>query len=187
MATASSIGERIKGLRMEEGITLVELGERVNLSASYLSQIERDKTSPSLSTLMSIAKALNVGLRYFFEVETEAAHLVRAHDGREGEGPRGSATRECLTPEVGNPSIQVQRITLPPRAPAEELALRAGEELVFVLSGELTITIGEEEFLLASGDSIHYDALSPHCWENKGNESCTLIWSHAGSRTERPS
>jgi transcriptional regulator with XRE-family HTH domain len=66
MPLTKSIGERIKALRTERRLTLAGLGEKVTLSVSYLSQIERDKTTPSLSTLMDIAKVLNVGLRYFF-------------------------------------------------------------------------------------------------------------------------
>ena len=62
----SSIGERMKSLRVERGMTLAELAEQVNLSTSYLSQIERDRTMPSLSTLVDIAQGLKVEPRYFF-------------------------------------------------------------------------------------------------------------------------
>jgi transcriptional regulator with XRE-family HTH domain len=174
-----SIGERIKALRVGQGKTLSDLGERANLSISYLSQIERDKTTPSISTLTSIAKALDVGLRYFFETEAETAVVVRR--GEEGVTISSDTRAACqpLTPEVGETKLDVCRITLPPHAPSESLPQRAGEELAFVLSGELTITIGDEQFLLSAGDSVHYNALEPHCWQNFGSEPCAVIWSHA--------
>ncbi len=179
-----NIGERIKALRSEEGMTLAELGQRTNLSVSYLSQIERDKTTPSLSTLTNVAKALNVGLRYFFETEAEAAHVVRA-DERPGFAPDSSIERQRLVPEVGNSRIEVQRVTLQPDSSPEPLEQCPGEELTFVLSGQLTMTIGDEQFILAAGDSIHYDALQPHSWQNDAAERCVVIWAHAISRTER--
>ena len=70
---ADSIGERIKALRSDQGLTLARLGEKTGLSTSYLSQIERDKTTPSLVTLTAIARPLNVGVRYFFETEVRQA------------------------------------------------------------------------------------------------------------------
>lgn len=184
MPGMQNIGERIKALRSEEGMTLAELGQRTNLSVSYLSQIERDKTTPSLSTLTNVAKALNVGLRYFFETEAEAAHVVRA-DERPGLAPDSSIVRQRLAPEVGNSQIKVQRVTLQPDSSPESLEQCPGEELAFVLSGRLTMTIGEERFILAEGDSIHYDALQPHSWQNDTAERCVVIWAHAISRTER--
>jgi transcriptional regulator with XRE-family HTH domain len=179
-----SIGERIKALRVGQGKTLAELGERAKLSISYLSQIERDKTTPSISTLTSIAKALDVGLRYFFETEAETAFVVRRDEG--GAAVLSDTRIAChhLTPEVGEAKLEVCQITLPPLAPSESLPQRAGEELAFVLSGELTITVGDEQFLLAAGDSVHYNALEPHCWQNFGNEPCAVIWSHAIPWTE---
>jgi transcriptional regulator with XRE-family HTH domain len=179
-----NIGERIKALRAEEGMTLAELGQRSNLSVSYLSQIERDRTTPSLSTLTSVAKALNVGLRYFFETEAEAAYVVRA-DERPGLAAGSPIVRQRLTPDAGNSQIKVQRVTLQPGSPPESLERCSGEELAFVLSGQLTMTIGDDHFVLAAGDSIHYDALQPRSWQNDGAEPCIALWAHAISRTER--
>jgi transcriptional regulator with XRE-family HTH domain len=180
-----SIGERIKALRTEQGMTLAELGEKVKLSTGYLSQIERDKTAPSLSTLMDIAKALNVGPRYFFETEAEEAYILRAHGGQVSPAPDSPIARLRLTPDVGSSKLEAYRVTLQPHTSSEQLDLFSGEEFGFVLTGELTIRIGDEQFVLAAGDSIHYDAFQPHCWGNAGDEPCVVIWSRASSRLER--
>ena len=173
------MGERIKALRTEQGMTLAELGEKANLSTSYLSQIERDKTTPSLPTLTSIARALNVGLRYFFEVEAEAAYIVRAAE-QNGLVPNSLLVRQGLTPE-GNPKIQACRFVLQPHALSEQFEPYPGEEFVYVLTGALTIAVGEEQFTLSAGDSVHYDAFQPHQWSNKGDEPCIAIWSRSSS------
>jgi transcriptional regulator with XRE-family HTH domain len=182
-----NVGERIKALRTERGMTLAELSEKANLSISYLSQIERDKTTPSLSTLTGIARAFNVGLRYFFETKTEAAHIVYADEEKDGLGPDISVGRVRLTPEVGNGKIEVYRVVLQPHVPPEPLAPHSGEEFGFVLAGELTITLGDEQFILAASDSIHYDALQSHAWSNQGDEPCVVIWARSPVRSERQS
>jgi transcriptional regulator with XRE-family HTH domain len=84
---SESVGKRIKALRVEQGLTLARLSQKANISTSYLSQIERDRTTPSLNTLMGIARAFNVGLRYFFETDDEVARIVRARDDLDGDEP----------------------------------------------------------------------------------------------------
>jgi transcriptional regulator with XRE-family HTH domain len=180
-----SVGERIKALRTAQGMTLAELSEKASISISYLSQIERDKTTPSLTSLTGIARALDVGLRYFFETdEAETAYVVLAgeQDGRE---PQPSTGRVCLSYQVGNGKIEVYRVALRPHTPAERLDPHLGEEFGFVLAGELTVSLGDERFVLAAGDSIHYDAVLPHTWSNEGDEPCLVIWARSPARPER--
>lgn len=175
---AQSIGERIKELRIERGLTLADLSERTNLSISYLSQVERDKTTPSLATLMGIARALNVGVRTFFETEGEVAYVIRT-EGEPDHLPQAIAVERLpLTPEGSN-RLEVERVVLEPHSAPRQLALFAGEEFIFVLTGALTVTVGGEQFTLTAGDSIHYDALQPHIWSNPGNEACVVIWARA--------
>lgn len=172
---AKSIGERMKELRTEEGLTLAELSEKTNLSISYLSQIERDKTMPSLPTLVTIAKIFNTGLRYFFESEGDDVHVVRSHKGQTI-SPHDS---QPLTPQDWNPKITVKRIIYQPGTSSDPLEQYAGEEIILMLAGELTISIGDERFVLTTGDSIHYDALQPHFWKNESAEVCTILWNRA--------
>jgi len=176
---AESIGERIKSFRKGHGMTLAELGEKANLSTSYLSQIERDKTSPSLSTLETIARSLNIGLRSLFETDDEAAFVLRGSNGTYTPTQRDPIVRQPLMPQMGNPEIEVYRITFHPRSATEQIDQFAGEEIIYVLNGELIVSISDEQFVLTAGDSIHYDALLFHSWQNKSNDFCTIIWGRA--------
>jgi len=182
---SENVGERIKALRIEQGMTLSDLSEKANISISYLSQIERDKTTPSLTTLTSIARALDVGLRYFFESDAEVVHVVRANAGSGGIEPGDWVAQARMTFEEANGKIEVYRVVLRPGSPSQHLTPHAGEEFGFVLAGELTITLGGEVFVLAAGDSIHYDAVQPHAWSNPGTESCVIIWARSPSKLER--
>jgi len=178
---AESIGERIKSFRIGHGMTLAELGEKANLSTSYLSQIERDKTSPSLSTLETIARSLNIGLRSLFETDDEAAFVLRGSNGTYTPTQRDPIVRQPLMPQIGNPEIEVYRITFHPHSAPEQIDQFAGEEIIYVLDGELTISIGEEQFVLTAGDSIHYDALLFHSWKSESDNYCIIIWGRARS------
>jgi transcriptional regulator with XRE-family HTH domain len=174
-----TIGERIKTLRTGQGMTLAELGEKANLSTSYLSQIERDKTSPSLTTLETIAKSLNIGLRNLFETDDEAAFVLRARKETNTPTHKDPVVRQPLMPQIGNPEIEVYRITFHPRSAPEQIEQFTGEEIIYMLDGELTISIGDEQFVLTAGDSIHYDALLFHIWKNESSDFCTIIWGRA--------
>lgn len=181
----NSIGERLKALRTEQGMTLAELGEKTNLSTSYLSQIERDKTTPSLATLTGVAKTLDVSLRYFFETDSEPAHVVRADQVRNGPASDSAVVRTSLAPTGENNKLHAYYVVVEPHSAPEQLEPHPAEELVFVLAGELTISVGDEEYVLGAGDSIHYDALLPHSWSNRGDDACQALWSHATSWSER--
>jgi transcriptional regulator with XRE-family HTH domain len=179
-----SVGKRIRSLRTEHGLTLAELSEKVNLSISYLSQIERDKTTPSLSTLTNIAGVFDVGLRHFFETSTEAICIVRSREQRDGDESHTSIRRLRRTSEAADGKIEVYQVVIQPHTPAEELALHSGEEFSFVLAGELTISLADEEFTLGVGDTIHYDAFQRHTWSNLGDEPCVMIWARSPLRLE---
>jgi transcriptional regulator with XRE-family HTH domain len=178
---SESIGKRIKVLRTDQGMTLSDLGEKVKLSISYLSQIERDKTTPSLSTLMDMARVLDVSPRYFFETEAEVAYIQRADRGQDRITPYSSVECLQLTPKVGVSKLEVYWVTLQPHILPEQLDPNLGEEFGFVLTGELTLKIGDEQFVLAAGDSIHCNAFQPRYWSNTGDEPCVVIWGRAAS------
>lgn len=191
MTDTNGIGERLKTLRNDRGLTLVELGEKVDLSPSYLSQVERDRTTPSLSTLATLAKIFNVELRYFFESESQAIHVVLANQWQAVESQVleqvAPEARQALMPPAGNPKIEIVRITASAVTVSEPLEHFNGEEAIYVLTGELVVIVGEEQFELEAGDSIHYDALQPHRWQNRSAEPCSFIWSRAQSISDQQS
>lgn len=169
----------MKSLRIERGMTLAELGERVNLSASYLSQIERDRLTPSLATLMEIARALDVEPRYFFETGGEAQVLRRANQTLPPDPNFPTMSCYLLSAQEATSALRVYRVELRPHSGLQEFEPYAGEEMCFILSGDLTVTVGEETYVLHVGDSIHYDALLLHGWLNEGDQPCVFIWSRA--------
>jgi transcriptional regulator with XRE-family HTH domain len=170
-----NLGKRLRSLRSQRDLTLVELGQQVELSASYLSQIERGVTMPSLSRLTAIASAFEVDVGYFFEEDDAAPCVVRANRGKRLGGSAGIAV-ELLSADPSGKTIQPYRLVCQPGASRERPSTYPGEECGLVLKGKLTVTVGDESFVLEAGDSIHYQRLQPTSWRNDGDGECIAIW-----------
>jgi len=170
-----SIGKRLKALRNERGLTLVQLGQQVGLSASYLSQIERSVTMPSLSRLTTIARVLDVEVGYFFEDAVSSSCVVKLNQGQRLRGTT-NAIVELLSADPSDKKIQPYRLVCQPGASRDPPPTHPGEEFGFVLKGQLTVTVGEETFVLKAGDSIHYETLQPHSWRNEEDKECIAVW-----------
>jgi len=168
------LGRRLKILRNGRGLTLVQLGEQVGLSASHLSQIERSAAMPSLASLAIIARALDVDVGHFFEDDVSSHWVVRANQGRRLWG--GSDTRaDLLSADPSGKKIQPYRLVCQPGASIDQPPTHQGEEFGFVLKGQLTVAVGEETFVLHAGDSIHCETLQPRSWCNEGQGECIVI------------
>jgi quercetin dioxygenase-like cupin family protein len=151
------------------------LGQQVGLSASYLSQIERGVAMPSLSSLTTIARALDVEVRYFFEDDVSYSCVVKLNQGKRLDGTT-DAFVELLSADPSDKKIQPYRVVCQPGASRDQSPTYPGEEFGFVLKGQLTVTVGEGTFVLKAGDSIHYQTLQPHSWRNEGDEECIVVW-----------
>lgn len=169
------LGKCLRALRNERGLTLVQLGQQVGLSASYLSQIERGITMPSLSKLTTIASALDVGMGYFFEDDISSPYPIRLNQGRKLKDTADTIV-ELLSADPSDKKIQPYRVVCQPGASRNQPSTHPGEEFGFVLKGQLMVTVGEETFVLKAGDSIHYQTLQPHSWRNEGDEECIVVW-----------
>lgn len=178
---AKSIGERIKSLRNERNITLAELSQQTGLSTSYLSQLERDKTSPSIASLLEIAKALTVNVRYFFEEEPDSnlAHVTRKSLENLYDNDKLNNVSNALTP-VNEPSrLKVWKYTLTKRMSISNSFADEGEVFCLVLEGELTLDIHDQIIILKEGDSAAFEANYPHTLSNRSLDVCIFLYAHA--------
>lgn len=173
------LGDRIRGLRKRRKMTLSELASQSKLSPGYISQIERSLASPSIPALVKIASSLGVTVQWFFsgsrEVPAEErGYVVRAQNRLKIEYEKG-ITDELLTPKL---SAQVEMIysRLPPGSESKEAYTHEGDEVGFVLAGELDIWIGDRYFHLATGDSCSFSSKEPHRYRNPGNVETIILW-----------
>ncbi len=150
------IGKRIRTRRKELGLSLRELGQQTDVSASFLSQVENDQVSPSLNSLQSIATALQVPMFYFLN-DAHAGEIVRADERRKLYFAHSKIGYDLLTPNFSRQMMAVL-IRMEPRACRVALPLaRPTEQWMHVSQGRMEIKIGEETHTLEVGDTIYYD------------------------------
>ncbi len=179
-----SLGERVKSLRNERNMTLMELSQKTNLSPSYLSQLERDKATPSITSLVEIANALEVNVRYFFEEErsAELAFVTRKSLAPFQDIDYSNYQELPLTPTDEPSRLRVWQYNLPKGISLHVDAEEEGENFCFLLSGEVTLQIGEETVVLKEGDSVAFGANLAHTITNESGEPSVFLYAYAAMR-----
>lgn len=169
------IGEKVKRLRLQRGLTQEELAARTELSKGFISQLERDITSPSIATLMDILEALGTDIAAFFN-ETQNEKVVYPAEGmfvKEADG--GAATCWLVTSAQRN-ALEPILVTLPAGAGTEPDDPHEGEEFGYVLQGAVWLQLGEQRFRVRRGDSFYFRPTAPHWLRNAGRTQARVLW-----------
>lgn len=177
-------GWRIRALRRKAGLTLQALADQAGISVGFLSQVERDKATPSLGTLASIAAALDVDLDWFVAAPKPADGVTRGGDRPSFALADASLRYEKLTTELAGGAFTSLIIHIPIGYSSEVVA-HPGEELILVLDGLVRQTLGSSAFVLAAGDCMHFMGDSPHSFANIGEHPARLLWTGTSSRLLR--
>ena len=175
-----AIGEKLRRLRLRKKMGLVELGRHTGLSPALLSKIERGRLFPTLPTLLRIAMVFNVGLEHFFIDSRHIAAIARKQERLAFEEKFGSSEVvyrfECLDFKADDRKLNAFYAEFP-KTPAERLRTHEhdGVEFIYVLSGTLTVKIGEEEHKLRKEDAIYFDSSVAHGYRLVGNPPCSAV------------
>ena len=172
------VGLRLRAARERAGITLREVARRTGLSPSFLSQLEHDLVSPSISSLKQVAGALGVRVADLL-AETAPSQGVVVRRTARPVWRLARARYEQLAPVFQGQErhLQPQLITFEPGGSlGEHPVSHPGEEFGFVLSGRVECAVGDDVFLLDPGDSVCFDAELPHRTRNAADgESAYLL------------
>ncbi len=162
---APHIGTRLREARLRHGLTLAQLADQTALTKGFLSLVERDLTSPSVGTLLRICRSLEIPVGDLFA--TRPGPLVRAGERARVEFGGEGVEEAQLTP-AGEGRLLVLLSDIAPGggSGAEPYGLTSGAEFVHVLAGELDVDVGPASHRLAAGDSLTFDAGTPHRWGN---------------------
>lgn len=167
----TTIGVLMKSLRLSKKKTLKQIALKTELSISFLSQVERGKSSITLESLKKISEALGVSPGYFFSGEpSQRKEHVRRASREPLKLPRAPFLYEDLSGDLANLSLVPIMVTLSPNGEKGTPFVHNGQEFIYVLEGVLTLLWGEEEYDLFPGDSIHMDSSVPHNWLNRTGE-----------------
>jgi transcriptional regulator with XRE-family HTH domain len=164
-----AIGREVRGFRRQKDITVAELSALTGLSIGMLSKIENGITSPSLTTLQTLANALSVPLTSFFRGFEENRDVVHVKAGEavemERAGTRAGHQYNLLGHIGSNASgvmVEPYMITLNEQSDIFPTFQHAGIELLYMLEGEIEYRHGDQLFLMQPGDSLFFDADAPH-------------------------
>ncbi|WP_297418486.1 helix-turn-helix domain-containing protein [Clostridium sp.] len=169
------IGERIRERRQQLGLSLKELAEKTELTSGFLSQIERDLSEPSISSLRKIAEVLGVAVFYFLLDDKVKNPVVRHNERKKIRFSESHMTYELLCPDMDR-QLEMFMAKLEPGAmTCSEPMTHPGEEVTYVMKGTMWIKIGEEEYTLEEGDTIYYFGTTPHQIINTGDDEMIFI------------
>lgn len=175
------IGNQIRKMRKERGLTLEELGKEAGVTASYLSQIERDLVEPSISTLRKVAAAINVPVyKFLMEADGEDKFLIRKNERKKSRSIQGKVVAEFFTPVAKDENhLTMVGLTakLPPFSESGILdeSIHNAEEVILVIKGVLEITVEEDVYVLNEGDSIYIKANLKHVIKNIGESELETV------------
>jgi transcriptional regulator with XRE-family HTH domain len=177
------IGTQLRALRLAAGLTLRTLASRAGVTASLLSQIETGRAHPSVQTLFSLAESLGVPVADLFSAGPSVAELHRATSGpvvrsqsRNRIELENGVEWESLLPEEEH-GLEFMAITYPPGAvSAERMQRHGGRDYGIVTRGSLTVELGFSTFTLSEGDSIAFDATTPHRLRNDTASETVAVW-----------
>ncbi|MDL2226007.1 XRE family transcriptional regulator [Eubacteriales bacterium OttesenSCG-928-M02] len=170
------IGDKIKQLRLQRALTQEELADRAELSKGFISQLERDLTSPSINTLLDILECLGTNITDFFKEESQDKIVFSSPDIFEKENPELGNTIEWLVTTAQKNAMEPIMLTLLPSGESTLEDPHEGEEFGYVLQGIVTLCVGERQWKLKKGDSFYFSPTKPHQIKNRGSGTAKVLW-----------
>lgn len=170
------IGDKLRRLRLQRGLTQEELAGRCELSKSFISLLERDLTSPSLDTLSDLLETLGSDLPAFFSKDDEKL-VFGEQDIFVKEDPEGLKGRiKWLIPSAQKNQMEPILLEMDPGGQTDEADPHEGEEFGYVLSGAIRIVLGDRTERVRKDESFCFRPNAPHRLVNAGKTPCRVLW-----------
>jgi transcriptional regulator with XRE-family HTH domain len=187
-ASEVNVGQRLRELRTERGLSIRALAEQSGLAINTLSLIENNKTSPSVSTLQQIAAALQVSITAFFETDAPRNSVSYVKASQRPSASFAHGTLQDLGAGLTSRAVEPFLVTLEPNAGSgTNPIVHTGHEFVYCLTGRIVYTIEDRTFLLEPGDSLLFESHLPHRWHNAdAGPSQALLVLYPEDERDRP-
>ena len=173
-----TLGADLRALRKSRGMTLVDLAGALGRSVGWLSQVERDKSEPSISDLRLIAAVLDVSVSMLFRHSAapahEAGHIVRQTARRPIGSSVAGLVEELLSPDLTD-DFEMVHSTFQPSSGISETVTRPTQEVGYMISGKLDLWIAGQNHTVGPGDSFRIRG-EPFRWSNPYPETAEAIW-----------
>lgn len=170
---AGAIGSHLRQLRAKQKLSLAQVARAIGISVGFLSALERSQMSGSVGTLRKLARFYKTNILDFFDATGASTRQIRPAQRKVLEAGPG-VRMELLA--WGNTVMEPHLFRVAPDAGSGDSYTHEGEEFLYVLRGQLMITLEKEEYLLKSGDSFYFESATPHRWRNPGRTETLLLW-----------
>lgn len=170
------IGTKLKDLRIAKHLTQEELADRAELSKGFISQIERDLTSPSIATLVDILQCLGTDLQEFFSAPADEQIVFHDQDYFEKIDTELKNKIEWIIPNAQKNMMEPIRLTLEPGGSTYPDVPHEGEEFGYVLHGSITIHLGKNAYKAKKGEAFYFVPSTQHYITANGRTGAELIW-----------
>lgn len=169
----AAIGAHLRQLRSRRKLSLAQVADAVGISVGFLSAMERSQMTGSVGTLRKLARFYKTNILDFFDAGESSKRCVRPAERKVLEAGAG-VRMELLA--WGNTVMEPHLFRIAPEAGSGDPYTHEGEEFIYVLRGDLEITVDGEEYRLKPGDSFYFESATPHHWKNPGRKETWLLW-----------
>jgi DNA-binding transcriptional MerR regulator len=170
---SGAIGSHLRRLRAKRRLSLAQVARTVGISVGFLSALERSQMSGSVGTLRKLARFYKTNILDFFDATGASSRQVRPEQRKVLEAGPG-VQMELLA--WGNTVMEPHLFRVAPKAGSGDSYTHEGEEFLYVLRGELAITLEKEEYRLKAGDSFYFESATQHHWKNPGRAETWVLW-----------
>ncbi|MBM7583343.1 transcriptional regulator with XRE-family HTH domain [Caldicoprobacter guelmensis] len=170
------IGEKIRQLRLKAGLTQEELADRCELTKGFISQVERELTSPSIATLMDILECLGTNLKDFFSDAVPEKVVFKKDDVFTKQDEELKHSIKWLVPSAQKNAMEPILMQLEPGGSSSEDNPHDGEEFGYVISGSINLYLGNRKYKVRKGESFYFKANQVHRIENAGKAKAVVLW-----------
>ena len=170
------IGSKLKEIRTLKGLTQEELADRAELSKGFISQLERNLTSPSIATLTDILQCLGTTLGEFFNETPEEQVVFGKADYFEKYDAELKNEIRWIIPNAQKNMMEPILITLEAGGSTYPDNPHEGEEFGYVISGRVWLHIGQAAYCVKKGEVFYFTSDKPHRLENRTNEKAVVLW-----------
>lgn len=168
------IGKKLKELRLQNDLTLENLASRSELTKGFLSQVERNLTTPSIATLQDILEALGSNMSDFFHEEEERQIVFSEEDFFVDE--QDDYQIQWVIPNAQKNQMEPILLTLHPHKKSQVLSAYQGEEFGYVLKGNVTIVRANKKYKLKPHETFYMDGSKSHYLYNHGSTEAKVLW-----------
>lgn len=170
------VGKKIRALRLGNNLTQEELASRLELTKGYISQLENNKTSPSMSTLFNILEVLGTDVHAFFSKESDVVVTFKQSDFYEKEDEILNHMIYWIVPNAVKYEMEPIMIVIKPGGTSFKDEPHPGEEFGYVLEGTVTLVLNKKKHTVKKGETFYYLANQPHYLTNLSQYPCKILW-----------